>query len=115
MYITVVELPEFIKNSKKCLTDSERGELITYLSNNPRSGKLISGTGGIRKIRWAREGIGKRGGVRVIYFYYNEIMPLFILSVFAKNDKINLSKSERNELAHLVKHLVEKYKGNIER
>ena len=111
MLTTVVELPEFIRRATKLLNDSERHKLIFYLSANPKDGDRIQGTGGIRKIRWAREGKGKSGGVRVIYFYYNQSMPLFLITVFAKNEKSNLSKAERNELAKLTKLLVASNKG----
>jgi hypothetical protein len=110
MLITVVELPEFIRQSKKLLSQSENSRLIFYLSTHPKDGILIQGTGGVRKIRWSREGSGKRGGVRVIYFYFNENMPLFLLTVFPKSEKTNLSKEERNELNKLTKILVNNYK-----
>lgn len=110
MLITIVELPEFIKRSEKILLKDERDELLYYLSCNPKSGSLIQGTGGIRKLRWSSKGKGKSGGCRVIYFYYNENIPLFLLTIFGKNEKINLSKAERNELSKLVKELVRNYK-----
>ena len=70
----------------------------------------MQGTGGVRKMRWASKGKGKSGGSRVIYFFYNETIPLFLLTLFSKNEKINLSKAERNELAELVKELIKNYK-----
>ena len=69
----------------------------------------MQGTGGVRKLRWAAKGKGKSGGSRVIYFFYNETIPLFLLTIFGKNEKANLSKSERNELAKLAKELVKNY------
>lgn len=75
----------------------------------------MQGTGGIRKLRWAAQGKGKSGGVRVIYYYHNETIPLFLLTVFGKGEKANLSKAERNDLAKftmtLVKHYGEKQHG----
>lgn len=62
----------------------------------------MQGTRGIRKLRWARKGKGKRGGVRVVYFFYNEDMPLFLLTIFGKGEKENLSKTEQVELSKLV-------------
>ena len=109
MLITIVELPEFIKRIAKILTKEEKDELLYYLSANPKSGTLMQGTGGIRKLRWASKGKGKSGGSRVIYFFYNENIPLFLLTIFGKNEKVNLSKAERNELAKLVKELVKSY------
>lgn len=103
---TVAELPEFIRNAEKLLSESERHQLIAYLSEFPKSGVLVQGTGGIRKLRWAREGGGKSGGVRVIYYYHDERIPLYLLTLFGKSDIANLSKAQRNELASLVKLLV---------
>ncbi len=70
----------------------------------------MQGTGGVRKLRWSSKGKGKSGGSRIIYFFYKETIPLFLLTIFSKNEKINLSKEERNELAKLVKELIRNYK-----
>jgi len=70
----------------------------------------MPGTGGVRKLRWASKGKGKSGDARVIYFYYNENIPLFLITIFGKNEKINLSKAERNELVKLVKELIKNYR-----
>ena len=110
MLITVVELPEFIRKSEKLLSENDRNRLIYNLSMRPKAGIIMQGTGGIRKIRWAREGRGKSGGARVIYFYYDEEIPLFLLTIFGKSEKSNLNKLERNELAKLVKVLIANYK-----
>ena len=61
----------------------------------------------MRKLRWARGGRGKSGGVRVIYYFHSGVMPLYLLTMFAKNERANLSKAERNALAELVDVLVE--------
>lgn len=70
-----------------------------------------AGNRGIRKLRWARKSKGKRGGVRVVYFFYNEDIPLFLLAIFGKGEKENLSKTKQNELSKLVKLLIATYKG----
>ena len=67
--VTVVETPEFLAATRKLLTEDERAALVDHLARNPDAGDLISGTGGLRKLRWAVEGRGKRGGARVIYFF----------------------------------------------
>jgi hypothetical protein len=67
----------------------------------------MEGTGGIRKLHWARGGKGKSGGVRVIYYYPDQRIPLYLLTVFGKNEKSNITKSERNDLANLVGVLVQ--------
>lgn len=111
---TIVELPEFLKKSDKLLKDSERQSIINYLALHPGSGDILQGTGGIRKLRWSAKSKGKSGGVRVIYYYHNETMPLFVLTVFGKGEKANLSRGERNELATFTSLLVENYGSSSE-
>lgn len=113
MQITVVELPEFRRRTEHLLSESEQEKLIIYLSLQPKAGVIIQGTGGVRKLRWARSGSGKSSGIRVIYFFHNENMPLFLLTAFAKNEKENLSKAERNELAVLTRLLVDTYRRKL--
>ena len=106
MLTTVTELPEYIRRSDELLNESERKSVIDYLAAHPKAGDLITGSGGIRKLRWGRGGRGKSGGVRVIYYYHDERIPLYLLTVFGKNEQANLTKAERNELAKLVDLLV---------
>ena len=108
--LTVVATPSFLRDSKKLLSDEEREALVFYLSYSPKAGILIKGTGGIRKIRWARENTGKSGAYRVIYFFYSMEVPLFILNVFAKNEKADISQADRNDLKQLADLLVKQYK-----
>ncbi len=107
--ITVVELPEFIRRSKKLLNEIERERIVYYLAAHPASGVIMEGTGGVRKLRWKKEGSGKSGGVRVIYYYHNANYPLFLLTVFGKSEKASLSKAERNELAKFIRILIQSY------
>ena len=108
---TIVELPEFQRRAISLLSDSEKQAVISYLAAHPQSGAIMQGTGGIRKLRWAIGSKGKSGGVRVIYYYHNEAIPLFLLTVFGKSDKTNLSQSERNEFAKLTNILAKNYGG----
>lgn len=105
--ITIAEVPEYIRQAEKLLTEAERQDVLSYIAAHPKSGDLIEGTGGIRKLRWGRGGRGKSGGVRVAYYYHSELMPLYLITLFAKNEQDNLSKAERNDLAKLVNMLVE--------
>jgi hypothetical protein len=89
------------------LSEIEKAELIAYLSMHPGAGVLIKGTGGIRKLRWARSGRGKSGGVRVVYYFHSQEMPLYLLTLFGKNEKADLSMEEKNYLSGLVKELVQ--------
>lgn len=104
--ITVAELPEYIRRAAQLLSETERRDVVDYLAAHPKAGDLMAGTGGIRKLRWGRGGRGKSGGVRVIYYVHSERMPLYLITVFAKNEQANLSKAECNELAGLVDLLV---------
>ena len=105
--LTIAEVPEYIRKSEKLLTDGERRDVLNYLAAHPKAGDLMEGTGGVRKLRWGRGGQGKSGGVRVIYYFYSEAMPLYLLTLFAKNERANLSKADRNDLAGLVEILVQ--------
>jgi hypothetical protein len=110
MNITIVELPEFIRKSEKLLNAEEHDLLLSFLATNPMAGVLIQGTGGVRKLRWATGNRGKSGSTRIIYFYHNTSIPLFLLTAFSKNERENLTKAEQNQLAGLAKILVETYK-----
>ena len=108
--LTVAELSEYIRTADKLLSAAERQDVIRYLAENPKAGDLMEGTGGVRKLRWGRGGQGKSGGVRVIYYFHDEAMPLYLLTLFAKGDRANLTKGERNELAELVGILIEAWR-----
>lgn len=111
--VSVVETPEFLSATRKLMDDDERAALVDFLAYNPTAGDLIQGTGGVRKLRWALEGRGKRGGARVIYFYHGTNLPVFALTAYAKNVQANLSRAECNDFRRLTKFLVESYgKGN---
>lgn len=107
---TIVEIPQYSRKADKLLSEIEKNEIISYLAFHPKAGEILTGTGGIRKIRWKREGKGKSGGVRIIYYYHNENIPLFLLSIFGKGEMANISKPERNALAKLTKILIQQYK-----
>lgn len=111
---TVVELPEFLKSAEKRLSISEKSSVINYLAAHPAAGDIMQGTGGIRKLRWSVHGKGKSGGVRIIYYFHNENIPLFLLTLFGKGEKANLSRSERNELAKLTSLIIKNYGGQNE-
>ena len=107
--MTVVETEEFLECSKAILTEGERDALVAHLGADPEAGQLVPGSGGVRKIRWAIRGHGKRGGARVIYYYYNPSIPLFLLDIYAKNEKANLSEADKRSLKRLLPALVSRY------
>lgn len=107
--MTVVETARFLKDVKPMMSDSEREELVSFVGANPEAGEIIPETGGVRKIRWALAGRGKRGGARVIYYYHDERIPVFLLAAYGKNEKANLSRAERNAMKRLIPVLVAGY------
>ena len=102
-----------MRDAVTVFTDLEKAELIAFLAANPEAGSIVRETGGARKLRWRMRGRGKSGGARVIYYYHSESLPLFLLNVFAKNEKANLNKAERNEITKLLPRLVEGYRKRI--
>ena len=100
--ITVAETQLFIRQASAVWTDADREEFIDFIASSPEAGDVIPGTGGVRKIRWGRPGAGKRGGVRVIYFFHDADRPLFLLMVYAKAQKENLSAAETRAARELV-------------
>jgi mRNA-degrading endonuclease RelE of RelBE toxin-antitoxin system len=80
--ITVAETEPFQNKINKLLSKEEKDELIAYLSEHPSAGDLIQGTGVIRKLRWAKADKGKSGGVRVIYYFHSDMMPLYSIGCF---------------------------------
>lgn len=104
---TVVELPEFLRRAKAIMPDSERSELVDFVAANPDAG--ISLGGGLRKVRFARDGGGKSGGYRTIYVFGGTELPIFLVTVFAKNEKDNLTKAEQTAAVALSKQLLATY------
>lgn len=109
--ITIADTPPYVKKALKLLSSTERNELISYLSLHPKEGVVIEGSGGIRKLRWARGASGKSGDVRVIYYYYNDSMLLYLIALFAKNEKTNISTQEKTMLKKLTKQLVDLWRN----
>lgn len=109
--LTVVETPGFLAAARKLLDEDERALLVSFLAADPAAGDLVQGTGGVRKLRWALEGRGKSGGARVIYFFHDKAMPLFLLTAYAKNAKANISPAERNAMKVLIPQLVKAFGG----
>ena len=99
---TVVETPTFLRAAADLLTEHEQVRLVATIASNPEAGDVMQGTGGFRKLRFGRAGIGKRGGVRVIYLYGGTDLPIILLTLYAKSDKGNLSQAERNKMVAMA-------------
>jgi len=95
---TVVETPTYIALADKLFSERERESIVAMVAGNPECGDVMSGTGGFRKVRVPRQGMGKSGGARVVYIWRNDKFPVFLITVFPKNKKANLTRAERNAL-----------------
>src|ERR1700726_4764074 len=107
--VTVAETAVFMRQAGALWGDDERFEFIDLIARNPEAGDLIPASGGVRKVRWGRQGSGKRGGVRVIYFYHDPGMPLYLLMVYAKARRDDLSPDGRRTVQGLVARLKAAY------
>ena len=99
---TVVELPEYLGQVAKLLTEEEREAIKEYLGNDPKAGSIIRGTRAYERSGGSGRTVARAVGYRVIYFYHDESIPVFLLTAYGKNVKDNLSKSERNTLARVA-------------
>lgn len=104
--VSVVEVPPFPTVANDVWSDAERMEFIDYIARNPEAGAVIPGTGGVRKVRWSRAGMGKRGGARVIYYYHSTALPIFLLTVYAKSVAENLTAEQKRIMARIVDAIV---------
>ncbi len=108
---TVVETESYLRDARATgVTDHERLRIVDFIAANPDAGREIRGSEGARKVRFAGKGKGKSGGYRVTTFYSDKDIPVFLLNVFAKNEKAGLSQAERNELKTVLADLADAYR-----
>ena len=111
---SVIETPDYLADADEAgLTEEERTNIIDVLMINSHAGNIIPGTGGARKIRFPGRGKGKSGGYRVITYYGGDDIPLFLLAVFAKGDKVDLSMAERKQLRGMLSVLADHYRRGV--
>ena len=94
--------------AKAIMTDRERDFAINYIAANPEAGVALGG--GLRKVRIPQEGGGKRGGFRTLYIFGGRDIPIFLLTVFAKSEKSNLTQVEQAAAVAMSKKIIETYK-----
>ncbi|MEH2624288.1 hypothetical protein V1292_002343 [Bradyrhizobium sp. AZCC 1719] len=107
---TVVETPSYLADAERLFSLDERKAIVDRLASDPACGVVVPGGGGIRKVRFGFGARGKSGGARIVYLFSGADLPVFILAVFAKNEKANLSASERNALGKMVATMIEDYR-----
>ena len=110
---TVIWTPTFLRQARRLrLTQEEMDAIVNALSDEPLSGDIMAGTGGARKLRHQGRGGCKSGGYRTIHYFGDDDVPVFLLSVYAKCTKVNLSRAERNELAKILPAVADAYRSN---
>jgi mRNA-degrading endonuclease RelE of RelBE toxin-antitoxin system len=100
--LTVIETPLFARRADKLLSTEEHEELIFYLALHPQEGDEISGTGGVRKLRFGAKGRGKSGGVRVIYYFYDFENPVYAILIYGKNEQVDLTAEQKRTVSALA-------------
>jgi mRNA-degrading endonuclease RelE of RelBE toxin-antitoxin system len=95
-----IEAPAFTKHLSEYLSDDDFKELQSLLRLNPEAGDVIQGTGGFRKVRWTdrRRGKGKRGGLRIIYFYFQAEEQIWLLTIYGKDEAEDLTAEQKRML-----------------
>ena len=100
---TFIESSIFERILPVYLDDDEYSEFQQFLMQNPEAGELVPGSGGVRKVRWARPGMGKRGGLRIIYFVRYQPNEFWMLTLYAKAKREDVP-------AHILKQLLEAFR-----
>jgi hypothetical protein len=103
--ITVLQLPKFKAEATDLIGADGIEAVAIYLIDHPDSGAVIPGASGARKLRWAAEGKGKRGGARISYLYVVIAERIYLLRCYAKNVRTDLTVSEKKELRQIAAHL----------
>jgi hypothetical protein len=108
--MSVAETQTFSNQAKGILSENDIADLKIELALNPTKGVVIPGTGGVRKYRIPHGSKGKSGGARVIHYFHDREMPIYLLAIYSKAEKINLSDVERAMMRKLEKELVTTYR-----
>ncbi len=103
--VSVIELAGYRRRAEELLTVDEQDAVIDLIAYEPACGDLIPGTGGLRKVRVGRRGIGKRGGARVIYYFHDADFPLVLMALYAKNEKADLTSRDKKAFAAALKEI----------
>jgi hypothetical protein len=111
---TVIETPDYLQDAKDAgLSGGEMAAIIQIIASDPKTGDVMVGTGGARKLRFAASGKGKRGGVRTVHYFGGDDVPVFMLAVIKKGDRDNLSKAECNALRKELQGIADAYRTSV--
>jgi hypothetical protein len=108
--LEIVETDGFAKDARKIFTEDELGALHQHFGALRELGNVISGSGGLRKARWSALNKGKRSGARVIYYYGGDHMPIFMIAIYTKSEKSDMTKAELKAATKLTNVLREQYR-----
>ena len=106
---TLVPIGSFEERAHRLLGKAGFDDMLEFLARRPKAGRIIKGTGGLRKVRIARAGKGKSGGTRVIYYYHNEGKPLLLLLIYAKATQDNLTDAQKAQLKKHVDAIIDEF------
>ena len=106
---TLVPVGTFEAKARKLLGDSGFEDMLEFLARRPKAGRIIQGTGGLRKVRMARHSQGKQGGVRIIYYYHDDRKPILLLLIYAKANQENISAAQKAQLKKYVDELMDAF------
>jgi hypothetical protein len=109
--VSVIETDEFVRVAAQLMNDRETAALIEYVANNPLAGAVIPSSGGLRKLRWALSGRGKRGGARAVYYFHHATKPIMMFGLYAKNVKADLEPAELRRLRAAVEALKREFRS----
>jgi mRNA-degrading endonuclease RelE of RelBE toxin-antitoxin system len=101
----VLTTSRYERDARRLLTEAEKTALQEAISENPEAHPVAPGTGGLRKARWGRQGKGKRGGVRLIYYYWTADNEVYLLFLYAKNEHEDMDAAGRHVAIRFVEDL----------
>lgn len=108
--LEVIEVGHFSDDAAGILSADEIEELKQQVAYFRQLGTLMEGTGSLRKFRYGAKGEGKRGGARVLYYYGGDHMPIYLIAIYSKSEKENISAAEKKAIRKLIQTLVEENK-----
>ena len=107
---TLIPIGTLEEKARRLLGQARFDEMLEFLARRPKAGRIIQGTGGLRKVRIARPGKGKSGGARVIYYYHNEGKPILLLLIYAKATQNNLTNEQKAQLKKQVDAIIDEFR-----